>query len=145
MLYAVNPNPNGDTTGWSTMSPALFSPYFRSCHCLDSKYPPSCLYLFKSCPFFGGWIKFHLPHETSLPLPPWTACPHSLGIWPKLPSQWFIPLHLSPHSSKTFRTIKGKVHIFQVLVFLGPKRHSIQRSRLMCLFHLYLQPRSRSQ
>lgn len=55
---------------WSDTSPALLSPCWRSRHCPDREYPPPCLYLFKSCPSSGGWIKSHLPHETPLPLPP---------------------------------------------------------------------------
>lgn len=55
---------------WPNTSPASQSPCCWSRHCLDREYPPPCLYLFKSCPSSGGWIKFHLPHETSLLLPP---------------------------------------------------------------------------
>lgn len=60
----------GLLANWSDTSPELLSPCWRSRHSLDREQPPPCLYLFKSCPSSGGWLKFHLPHETSLPLPP---------------------------------------------------------------------------
>lgn len=145
LLYAVNPNSNGKTTGWSPMSPALLSPCFRSCHLLDRDYVPSCLYLLKPCPSFEGWMKFHLPHETSLPLPPLNCRPPLLGHLAETALTLIIPLHLSPHSSK-IRIIQGKVRIARPLYSRGPRGSQYKVTMnmpLVSVFHLYLQPRSR--
>lgn len=116
---------------WSTPSPALLYPYLRSCHCSNREYSlPPCLYWLKSCPSFGGWIKFYLPPEISLLLPPWiralSAC-LPLGIWPALPSRRVIhPSIVISWLLDQARDHQGKAHAFQILVFPGLERNWIQ-------------------